>query len=175
MGLRQVKHALKKDETYIKFKRIQKYCGSLAEFDELVKEMENMHKSRKSRTLHLHKPKLDTLMEASMQSSAYRSRCVEIMNNVLKAQRLLQAATERIEAHIISNYKDQMGARSQGERKILVRSILESAYYKLADYERIIEMSKNLVEDIDQFSWTGKHILDALNILYTRESILGKR
>ncbi len=175
MGMKQLKRVLKTDPSYSKFKEIVEFCKTSAEFDDLVKEMESMHKARKSRALYLSKPKLKTLMEASLQGTAFRSRCVEIMINVMKAQRTLSAALERMEAHIMANYKEELGVKSQADRKTVVKAFLQSEHYRLADYTRIIEMSQALIHDLDQWMWTAKHTLDALNILYTRESILGSK
>lgn len=174
MGVKQIKLTLRKDASYAKFKEIAKYCSSLAEFDNLSTELESMHSARKSRNLHLKSPSLRKIIDASMQGSSYRSRCVEILNHVSKAQRMLQAAIDRIESHILANFREQLGVNSQADKKTLMKAILQSAYYQLADYERITEMAKNIVEDIDQTQWSLKHTLDALNILYTRESILGQ-
>lgn len=175
MGAKHIKNLLRKDDSYKKFKQISEYCESLAEFDNLVKEMENMHSARKSRNLYLKTPKIDKLIEASTQGSSFRSRYVEIMLSVMKAQRTLEAAIKRIEYHILVNYKEQFGARSQADKKAIVSDILQKDFYKLADYNRIIEMAQASINDIDQSQWAIKHSLDALNILYTRESILGKQ
>ncbi len=175
MGMSQVKRVLKKDPAFLKFKEVAEYCKTVAEFDNLVKEMENMHQARKSRALYLGKPKLKTLMDASLQGTAFRSRCVEIMINVMKAQRTMEAAIDRIEAHIMASYKDELGVKSQADRKTVIKALLQKEYYRLADYNRIIEMAQALIHDLDQWMWTAKHTLDALNILYTRESILGQK
>lgn len=171
MGMKQVKGVLKRDPAFIKFKEVAEYCKTVAEFDNLVKEMENMHQARKSRALYLKKPKLRTLMDASLQGTAFRSRCVEIMINVMKAQRTLEAAIDRIEAHIMASYKEEMGVKSQADRKTLVKALLQKEYYRLADYNRIIEMSQALIQDLDQWQWTARHTLEGLKLLYQRDPI----
>lgn len=170
---KRVKELLKKDEAYRKYKNILAHCTNLAEFDNLVSEMEMMHKSRKSRDLHLKNPDVQKLVDASMQASSYRSRCVEIMNTVQKANRLLQAATDRIETHTATTYREFIPGRSQQERKAYIKNIYQAAHYKLADYERIIEMAKLLIEDIDQFGWTARLILNSLELIYQRENVIG--
>ena len=70
--------------------------------------MEVMHKARHSRNLVSKSPSVDRLMRAAAQASAYRSRIVEIMVNVQKAQRTLSSAIERMEAHIVTKYKLNM-------------------------------------------------------------------
>lgn len=173
MSRREIKDKLKKDEAYAKYKQILNYCTGLAEFENLVTELEHMHKARKSRDLHLKTPDVHKLIDASLQGSSFRSRCVEIMVTVQKAHRLLLAATERIETHTSTTYRNLIPGKSIAERRTYIRNLFQVAHYKLADYERIIEMAKLLVEDLDQWGWTAKHTLDALNLIYTRENIVG--
>lgn len=172
MGAKLVKSHLKKDEVYNKFLEIAKYCASIAEYENLVKEMESMHLARKSRTLYLKTPKINRLIEAAAQGSSFRSRYVEIMLSVMKAQRTLDAAIKRIETHILVNYKDSLGASSQADKKAIAYSILQKENYQLADYNRIIEMANASINDIDQAAWSIKHQLDAMQILYQRESLV---
>lgn len=164
-----LRSSLKEDEAYTAFKKVCKYCTQLADYDSVVKELEGLHAGRKSRTMYLHKPSLDRVIEASAQNTSYRSRCVEILNSVLKAQRLLQAAIDRIEAHVLSNYRDKIQARSQADKKTLMHNMFSSAYYQLADLERISEMATHIIHDIDQSGFAIKHILDSLKVLYTKE------
>lgn len=171
---KKVKELLRKDDAYLKYRTILEHCRNLAEFDNLVSELETMHKSRKSRDLHLRTPDVHKLIEATMQASAFRSRCVEIMNTVQKANRLLQAATDRIEVHTATTYRDYIPGRSQQERKAYVKNIYQSGHYKLADYDRIIEMAKLLIEDVDQFGWSARLILNSLELIYQRENIIGQ-
>lgn len=173
MSKRTLKARLKEDEAYLKYKNILEYCRGLAEFDNLVAEMELMHKTRKSRDMHLKTPDVHKLIEASLQASAFRSRCVEIMNTVQKANRLLQAATDRIETHTSTVYRDYIQGKSISDRKAYLRNVFQVAHYKLADYERIVEMAKLLIEDLDSFGWTAKHTLDALTLIYQRENLIG--
>ncbi len=165
---------MREDPAYRKFKEVTSYCESVAEFDTLVKEMESMHAARKSRVLYLKTPKIKKLIEAATQGSAFRSRYVEIMLNVMKAQRTLEAALKQIESHMMVNYSEQMGFKAQADRRTLVQSIMKKQHYKLADYNRIIEMAQASIADLDQAAWSIKHTMDAMQILYQRESILGK-
>jgi len=174
MGAKHIKKLLDKDPAYKKFKEISNYCQSVAEFDDLVKEMESMHSARKSRILYLKTPKVKRIIEAVGQGTSFRSRYVEIMLSVMKAQRTLEAALKSIETHLMVNYKEHMGFKSQADRKAVVNTILQKHHYKLADYNRIIEMAQASIADLDSAGWALKHQLDAMNILYTRESILGK-
>ena len=168
----RLKKILKNSEEYKAYKHIVKRIKALADFDNLSQEMEQMHKQRKSRELYLKNMTVDRIIKAGAQSSAYRSRIVEIMINVQKAQRTLASAIERMENNIISDYSKYMEVRSIADKKAVARNILASGYYQLSDFDRIVDMCKTFVDDIDQNSWTLKHMLDGLQLLYTRENIV---
>ena len=168
----RLKKLLKRDDTFKTYKSIVKRLGVIADFDNLSKELERMHKNRKSRDLHLKSPTVDRILAAAAQGSSFRSRSVEIMITVQKAQRTLQAAIERCEVHILANYSKYMEVRSIQDRKTVAKDILKAGYYLLSDFDRLVDMSSTLVNDIDQSSWTLKHMLDGLQLLYTRENIV---
>lgn len=163
---------LSKDQEYKTFKLIVEKCGLLADFDNLTKEMETMHKARKSRLLISKSPSVDKLMKASAQASAYRSRNVEIMISVQKAQRTLASAIERMEAHILTKYKIHLTGKSINDRSLEVKTILDNAYSKLSDFDRIVDMCKELIADIESFGWTARLLMNGLDLIYTRENIV---
>ncbi len=163
---------LRKDSEYKTFKLIVEKCGLLADFDNLTKEMETMHKSRKSRLLIAKSPSIDKLIKASTQANAYRSRIVEIMVNVQKAQRTLSSAIERMDAHIATKYKIHLTGKTISDKKLEIKNTLAEAYSKLSDFDRIVDMCKELVGDIESFGWTARLIMQGLDLIYTRENIV---
>lgn len=168
----RLKRVLKTSEDYRAYRNVVKRIKQLADFDNLASEMEHMHKQRKSREMHLKAPTVDRIIKCAAQNASYRSRVVEIMVNVQKAQRTLASAIERIDNYILSEYKQYIDGRSVAERKAVTKNLLSSGYYQLADFDRIVEMCKTFIDDIDQNSWTLKHMLDGLQLLYTRENIV---
>jgi hypothetical protein len=171
----RLKKLLKDDSEYKTFKLIVKKCGVLADFDNLTKEMETMHMSRKSRLLHLKTPSVDKLISASGQATAFRSRIVEIMVNVQKAQRTLDSAIQRMEAHIMTKYKQNLVGRAVNDRKLEVKNALDSAYSKLSDFDRIVDMCKEFIADIESFNWTAKLHMQGLELVYTRENVVSSK
>lgn len=170
----RLKKLLKDDSEYKTFKLIVKKCGVLADFDNLTKEMETMHMSRKSRLLHLKTPSVDKLISASGQATAFRSRIVEIMVNVQKAQRTLDSAIKRMEAHIMTKYKQNL-VGTVNERKLQVNNALEESYSKLSDFDRIVDMCKEFIADIESFNWTAKLHMQGLELIYTRENVVSSK
>ena len=167
---------LRKDDEYAKFKNILQYASSLAEFDNYCAEMETMHQGRKSRTLAHKSISTKRLVDAVLQDASYRSRCVEIMMTVNKASRLLHSATEAMRSHIFAKYKPYLANyRTKAERDTYVNDLLKEAVSKLADYERILDMAKYIIEDIDKFSWASRNVIQAMEIMYRAEQTLGSK
>lgn len=167
---------LRKDDEYAKFKNILTYASGLAEFDNYSSEMETMHQGRKSRTLAHKSLSTKRLVDAVLQDASYRSRCVEIMMTVNKANRLLESATDAMRNHIFAKYKPYLSNyRTKAERDTYVNDLLKEAVSKLADYERIIDMAKYIIEDIDKFAWSAKTTLQGLELMLQRENnLIGK-
>jgi hypothetical protein len=168
----RLKTILKSDSEYKTFKLVVEKCGLLADFDNLTKEMEIMHKARKSRDLAVRTPSVDRIMKAASQASAYRSRIVEIMISVQKAQRNLDSAIDRMEAHILTKYRVHVTGRSINDRKLELKSLLDKAYKKLSDFNRIVDMCKELIADIESFMWNAKLQMQGLELIYTREDLV---
>ena len=173
--MNRLKKLLKIDNEYKTFRLIVDKCGLLADFDNLTKEMEVMHKARHSRNLATKTPSVDKLIKAAAQASAYRSRVVEIMVNVQKAQRTLSSAIERMEAHILTNYKMHITGRSINDRKLEVKNVLDKAYSKLSDFDRIVDMCKEFIADIESFGWMARLQMQGLDLIYTRENIVSSK
>lgn len=170
-----LKKILKNDSEYQKFKLIVNKCDLLADFDNLTKEMEIMHKARKSRDLATKSPNVDKVLKAAAQASAYRSRIVEIMVNVQKAQRTLSSAIERMEAYILTKYRANIVGRSIADRKLEIKSILNTSHKKLDDFDRIVDMCKEFVQDIESFIWVAKLHIQGLELIYMRENIVSSK
>lgn len=169
-----LKSLLKKDSTFIKFSNILETANSLAEFENYCTELENMHKGRKSRTLVYKKISTERLIRCIMQDASYRARCVEIMVQVTKAQRMLEAATEEIYNHIFVKYKPYLQQfRTKAEKDSYVHAILKSSYSKQSDFNRIIEVARSIIEDIDKFSWATKNIVEAMKLVFQKETVVG--
>ncbi len=170
-----LKRKLMTDSVWIKFQNILEHVNNLAQFDNYVSEMESLHAGRASRNLHLKSPSPKRLIDAAAQDSSYRSRCVEIMLTVLRAQRMLNASIEATTNHLVAKYSSEIPGSTKGEREQYIKAILSSAYEKLSDLERITEAAEYLIEDIDKASFALKHQIDAVSLILTRETNLSKR
>jgi gas vesicle protein len=160
------------DPEYKKFVRILKLTDEKVSFDNMVKELENMHASRIVRQLHLKTPGVNTLIKTSMQEASYRSRCAEIWLIVNKMKRLLDTATETIHDYIMANYANSLGVKTKGERVTMVNAILKRAYTRLNELEQIAEHAETVMKDIDQAAWNLSKALQGLELIYNRDRVL---
>jgi len=174
MTNKSLKRLLRADNRFVKYKNILSHAESMAEFENYLTELENMHKARKARTLVHKSISTQRLMKAILQDASYRSRCVEIMVQVSKAQRLLNAATDEIYNHIFVKYKAYLSQyRTKAEKDSFVQAILSDSYSKQADFERIADVAKSIIEDIDKFSWSTKNIIEAMKLIFQKENVIG--
>lgn len=174
MSEKSLKKLLKEDSQFIKYKNILTAAESMGEFENYISELENMHKARKARTLVHKKIGTQRLMRAIMQDAAYRARCVEILVQVGKAQRLLHAATDSIYNHIFVKYKVYLAQyRTKAEKDSFVQSLLSDSYAKQNDFERVVDVAKLIIEDIDKFSWSTKNIIEAMKLVFQKENVIG--
>ncbi len=165
---------LAKDANWKRFLNILEASERLSDFDNYANEVLNIHKGRKSRQLVYKASSAKRLIEANMQDISFRSRCVEIMIEVRRARRLLNISLDSIKNHILATYQTYLSAyRTKAERDIYVSSLVSDAEAKLAEFESIIEVCELVVSDIDKTSWSMKSILDAMELIYRRENVLG--
>jgi len=170
MSVAALKRALAEDEVFIRYKNILRMATRTSGFTTLVEELENLHKGRKSRTLHLKEPSVNRLVDAVLQDASYRSRCVEIIIITSKTQRLLESGIEAIGNHILSKYRDYLADyRTKADKEAVISSILQPAHDKIAEISRIIEIAEYVVEDIDKCAWSMKAIMEGLQLMYSRE------
>lgn len=164
---------LANDEKWKKFNNILTSCVGPSTYNNYVKDLENMHKSRISRTLYLKKPTIDRVIESVTQDGAFRSRYVEILFELNKSYRKLQVVVEAIRHHIRTKYASwlQNNFSTAKDRLAYVDSLLVNALRRLSDYERIIDSINLLVDDIDKYAWNIKAVLESLKILYNRSPV----
>lgn len=173
MSLASLRKALREDDAYIKYRNILKMAVSNGNFADITSEIESLHKGRLSRRLHLNKPNINTVVDSALQDASYRSRCIEIIIVVSKTQRMLQASVDAIHNHIIAKYSEHLiDIRTKSDREAIVEHLLQPAYNKLTEIERIVEIAQYVVDDIDKAAWSLSNTIKALELMYSRESVI---
>lgn len=167
---------LLKDSAWKKFISILDHVSGMADFDNYANEIMTLHKGRKSRGLMYRSTTTKRLIESSMQDISYRGRCTEIMVEVRRAQRMLKVGLDAVKNHIFAKYNQHLKAYStKAERDSYVNNLLQDAYSKLNEFDGIVEICEIVIGDIDKTSWAYKSILQAMDLVYQRENILGTK
>ncbi len=171
-----IEKLLQKDSAWKKFDSIVEYAYKACDFDSYVTEIMNLHKGRKSRTLAYKSTSTKSLIESSMQDIAYRGRCTEIMVEMRRSQRMLRVGIDSIKNHIFSKYNVHLKAYStKAERDSFVNNLLQDSNSKLSEFDGIVEICELVIGDIDKTAWAYKSILQAMELVYQRENVLGTK
>lgn len=163
---------LAEDRYWIRYRGIVSSCVT-PEFDKYLEEVQAMHKSRPVRTIGLSSvPSGKKLVRAALVDQAYRSRCVELVINVIRNRNVLEQAISIIKKHVEGEYSDylkQIGLRGITERKSLINSLVLNATRQLAEMDTIVQICDLVITDIDKSSYALKHAVDSLQIAMKRE------
>lgn len=164
---------LAEDAQWKRYKRIVENARE-PEFDKYLDEIRNMHKSRPVRILGLGSttPSGKKLAKAAMVDQAYRSRCVELVVNVVVHRDALEQAISIIKKHIEGSYSDYMkslGLRGITERRTLVNSLVSIASDLLSEMETLVRIGDIIIQDVDRASYALKHAVDSIQVALKRE------
>jgi hypothetical protein len=165
------KETLKTDERYKSYRRIVKNVQQSINIEKLRAELLRLHAGRKSRTLFLSRPGVDTVNEANLQDSAYRSRMAEIYVETEYQLGLLDEAIDKIRKHILHEYHDSVeGLRTKGERVSFADQYITGGLALKHALKRLISTADVLIKDIDQTGYSFKNTLKSLEILYSHKN-----
>ena len=169
-----LKEELETDQIYIRFKNTVKQNSLEETMKNLVSEVESMHRTRKMRKLVSKSPNPRDVVEAALEDAACRSRCVEILIQVTRAQRIIENALDTVCAYILHEYKDWIEhVSTKADRNKYVRNVVNKrALQYLQQLEIASETIKFVVEDLDKAGFSMKHAIEAIKIIYARESVI---
>ena len=164
----ELRNKIKEDEKYKKFKNafLKEYKKIDLEVDK--DQLINLQSTRLSRTLYGKKEmySANSLMEASLQDLAARSRMVEIRVQLSRRLALLEALISSISKHIYSNYLViEPSLKTEAQKNNFITDFL--AVYK--EYVKkgtpIVEMADAFIKDIDQAGFSLRNMMDCLKLL----------
>ena len=165
------KSILKSDDNYRRFRRIVKSLSEQVNVEKLHSEILRLHAGRKSRTLYLKRPSVDTVNEANLQDSSYRSRLAEIYVEVDYNLGLLNEAIDKIRKHFIHEFKDSMeGLRTKGERMSFADKYISSGLALMHQLKRLLATTDVIIKDIDQTGYSFKNTIKSMEILYSHKN-----
>ena len=167
----EMRETVKGDDKYKRFRRIVKNVGEQLNIEKLAEEIKRLHSGRKARSLYLKRPSVDTVVEAALQDSAYRSRIAEIWVEADYYHGLLEEAVTSIRKHFMHSFRDQMGTlKTKGERMGFADQYLNSGLSLMSKLDRLTSMAGMIIKDIDQTGFTFKHVVDSLEVLYSHKN-----
>lgn len=168
----KLRKLLSKDKAWKRFLNIVDLTN-VENMNDYIKDLETMHKTRLLRSVGLDNkvPTGKLLSKAAMQDQSYRSRCVEIVFQLLVRKNNLQRATTAIQKHILANYEEELKSMGSSvrNRQALVSLAVDSSSAKLQDMDSVIQMADLIIADIDKGSFAIKHAVDSLQVATRRE------
>jgi hypothetical protein len=166
-----LRDSVKADEHYRRFRRIVKNIAQEINIEKLHAELLRLHSGRKSRTLFVKRPSVDTVQEAGLQDSAYRSRMAEIYVEVDYHLGMLAEAVDKIRKHFIHEYRDNMeGLKTKGERLSYADQYIQSGLSLMHKLKRLLSTADVFIKDIDQTGYSFKNTIKTLEILYSHKN-----
>lgn len=132
----------------------------------LEREIDSLHLTRQVRKLkteEIIQSFQKKFIEAALQNQAYRSRLVEIKVKCFRVAAKLEEHISVVRSYLGITYPNSLRKyRTVGERKQAINSVLEeptSFLTKLELKDRELEV---IIKDLDQASFSLKHIIDAM-------------
>lgn len=138
--------------------------------DLLLKEISNMHRSRKSRNLQLKdvvKHSQDSIIKASLQNQSYRSRCSEIKNNCITIITKLDRHIKYLKNHLKHEYNavfNDYGYKTNVARESIIEDCLKKVLQHIDDVKTVDNACNILIEDLDKTSISINTILRTLEL-----------
>ena len=173
-SVRSIVHTLKKDSRY---RRLEQAFNELPIYripvDDLLEEIERMHKMRPVRTLRSEDARfIDKAIEACVRDQSCRSRCAEINVMCIKARASLEKATSKLREYMLVRYAQEIAVmRTREERVNLINTVL-STFLKFVHQVSIVEScSAVILDDIDKAAWMFKGVVAAYGLQNRTESL----
>lgn len=112
-----------------------------------------------------------TIIEADMQHAAYRSRATEIRMQCYEVSDLLDQLIKDSREYLLSKYPNELknsGYTTRDARQNAVDHVLTVFRNRKRELDRVIELSRLVIEDIDKTSYNVSHTIDVLTLSVSR-------
>ncbi len=152
---------------YKKFKAIVLLVQEKLNIDRDRNEALSMHAGRTSRRLHgtkQYSPK--SLIDASLNDLACRSRLVEVRVQCSIQIDLLHDAVKAMKHYISTEYNDEMKAyKTVAQRTAFLDRVVAASLVIESEGKALIKLLDDLINDIDKASYHLRLMIDALKLL----------
>lgn len=160
----RVQRLIKKDP---KFERLKKAFRTLPQykidFDELHREMKNLHQLRTLNKLRADDPNfVRKLSDAAINDHSFRTRLTEILVIGFEASSSLNKALNSLVDYILTEYANDLAKlRTKEERKQFVANVLTRYYEYVQDAELLIQICKSYIDNIDKGGFLVRELVQA--------------
>lgn len=162
--------ALSEDPYYRRYKTIVSEGTGSISLSAMKKEMDALHKSRKSRILYGSSINPKKLQEAFLGDLATRSRLTELKITLLDRVELIEVTTSALKVQVMTKYKDlldELATNAQQRGAVLKRVVLKSEEL-LSEIEKTIKMIDLITQDIDQGAHSMRNALNCLQMVWSK-------
>jgi len=158
---------IRADSEYKKFKTILLKVREKLNVDRDRAEALSMHAGRTSRRLHgtkQYSPK--SVLDASLNDLACRSRLVEIRVQCSIQIDLLHDAAKAIKHYITTEFVDELNAyKTVGQRNALIDRVVSAALVTESEGAALLKLLDDLISDIDKSSYQLRVTTDLLRLM----------
>lgn len=158
---------IREDPQYKTFKGVLQKVRQRLDVDKDRTEALSMHAGRTSRRLHgtkQYSPK--SLIDASLNDLAVRSRLVEVRVQCSIQIDLLHDAVKAIKHYIMTEYDEELSVyKTVGQRGALIDRVVAAALVTQSEGQALVKLLDDLVSDIDKASFHLRNMLDALKLI----------
>ncbi len=140
-------------------------------FDELLKEIETLHKMREIRRLNTEDPAfVDQLIKANTNDQSIRSRLTEILMRCVRAGTSLSSAIEALKHHLLLTHGEILKSyRTKEERQYVVTMSLLPFVRYTTRVTALRESAQLVIADIDKGAWAIRTSIEALKLHVAKE------
>jgi len=153
------------NEAVKKNKKLRKMRGMLErgayaiDITQVIRELESLHSTRKFRSYEVKEvvsSMQKKLMEATVENSSFRSRCVELKMRCFKVSRLLEEHLGIMRDYLATKYADVLRNEFNTikDRNAAVNTVLTDFTRLQHKLETAIKLADMVINDMDQAYWS---------------------
>jgi uncharacterized membrane-anchored protein YjiN (DUF445 family) len=161
--------SLKDDPVIVKFLSVVRTSRASINIQEVTREMQALHSTRKSRTLTSAKLSPSRLIDAILTDQACRSRLIEIKTLVYRNSELLSTAWKATRRHIRQSY--DLESSTKAERDEELDNLFPGALSFKEEMSCLSDQIDLIVKDIDQTSYGTSSVKDLLKMVLDRKDV----
>jgi len=167
-----IKQDIRESQDFRKFKKIVAQVESRLNVEKDYEEAQALHSGRTSRKLYGDKRYSGkSIIEASSNDMAARSRLVEIRVKASRQIDVLHDACKAMKHSMLTNFSDEINKRftTVGARTAFAETMIARALEIQTEGAGLIKVLDSLIEDIDKSGYHLSNMADVLKLLDSRK------